>query len=107
MKHINAINPKDLSITDDPFPGRWSRGTSKYAEKFSSAKQGKRIKCPEGTAARLAAQFKKWLQAQGHKSPEVRSINCCKDGFGGVWWMEKEPASVWNGLVESKKKVKA
>ena len=85
MKQANVIDPQSLSITDEPFPGRQLREGSKYEGIFSAVRQGQRIKCPEGTAPRLAASFKKWLERNGHKNPQVRAVNYCADGFGGVW----------------------
>ena len=106
-KHIKgSIDPTALSFTDEPYRGRIRQDTSKYAEIFSQAKPNKRLRCPRGTAARIASQFKKWLEKSGTKEPVVRSVENYGDGFGGVWWIKEaeKPRTVWAGIGDIGKK---
>lgn len=102
-KAPHIINPEDLFIVDEPYPGRQIKTVSKYAEKFAGMKQGVRLQCPTGTASRIASMLKKYLTARGHKEPIVRAIERCDDGKGGVWWLEKPRASAWTGLGKREK----
>lgn len=102
-KSPNLIDPADLSIVAEPYPGRQTKAVSKYAEIFADAKQGLRIQCPTGSASKIAGQFKKYLIARGHKDPIVRAIERLADGKGGVWWLEKPRASAWTGLGKREK----
>ena len=59
-----------------------------------------RMVCPNGSASRLSAQLRNWLEKKGHKEPIVRARERCDDGEGGVWWIKEaeKPKSVWRGL---------
>ena len=102
-KAPNLIDPADLSIVAEPYPGRQTKAVSKYAEIFAGARQGTYIACPTGSASKIAGQFKKYLVAKGHKDPIVRAIESYKNGQGGVWWLEKPRASAWTGLGKREK----
>ena len=93
----STIDPSKLLITDDPYTEVRPAPPSKYEAVFSALNAGQRIVCPEGAASKIAGQLKKWLIAHGHKAPIVRARERCKDGKGGVWWMQEAltPATVW------------
>lgn len=103
-KHIKgSIDPSALFFSDEPYRGRVRKDTSKYAEIFNQAKPNRRMHCPIGTAARIASQFKKWLEKNGTKDPIVRSVENNGDGMGGVWWIQEaaKPKTAWvQGLVK-------
>ena len=101
-----AIDPNELSISNDVYTGRERSSEGKYAELFSKVKQGQRIVCPEGRAGGIAHAYAKWLKKNiGAKHPIVRTKDRCDDGKGGVWWLgEKEAkpaATVWVGLKKA------
>jgi hypothetical protein len=63
-------------------------------------KPNQRMVCPNGSASRLSAQLRNWLEKKGHKEPIVRARERCDDGEGGVWWIKEaeKPKTVWRGL---------
>lgn len=94
---MSRINATELTITNDPYiSGRIVR--SKYDPIFEQIEVGQRIVCPQGTAARLAVQFRKWLASHGYSDVEVKARERCADGQGGVWFLagEIKPQTRWN-----------
>lgn len=97
---IQYLDPSKLRIVDEPYKDGRASPVSKYEPIFSAVTPGQRICCPAGSASRLAAQFRNWLEKNGRRNPIVRARERCDDGDGGVWWIkaEEKPKSVWRGL---------
>ncbi len=97
-KPFQRIDVQQLRIVDEPYrSGRCV--CSKYDEIFSQLQKGQRLVCQAGHAGKLGNSLKKWLAARGQKAPLVRARERCDDGQGGVWWLEKPPATVWQPLA--------
>ena len=97
---INFLDPAKLRIVDEPYKDGRATPVSKYETIFSELKPNQRLVCPNGSASRLAAQLRNWLEKKGHKEPIVRARERCDDGQGGVWWIKEaeKPKTVWRGL---------
>lgn len=97
---INFLDPSVLRIVDEPYKDGRALPVSKYEPIFGAVKPGQRIVCPDGTASRLAAQFRKWLENRGRRDVVVRARERCDDGLGGVWWIQEaqKPKTVWRHL---------
>lgn len=97
---INFLDPSTLRIVDEPYKDGRASPVSKYEAIFSALKPGQRLVCPHGSASRLSAQLRNWLEKKGHKAPQVKSRERCDDGLGGVWWIKEaeKPKTVWRGL---------
>ena len=97
---INFLDPSTLRIVDEPYKDGRSIPVSKYEAIFSQLKPNQRMVCPNGSASRLSAQLRNWLEKKGHKDPIVRARERCDDGEGGVWWIKEaeKPKTVWRGL---------
>lgn len=103
---IQYIDPSKLRIVDEPYKDGRASPVSKYEPVFSAVKPNQRIVCPAGSAARLAAKFRNWLEKKGNKDVIVRARERCDDGQGGVWWIQeaKKPRTVWAGIGDLGKK---
>ena len=103
---IQYLDPSKLRIVDEPYKDGRATPVSKYEPVFSAVKPNQRIVCPTGSAARLSAQFRNWLEKKGHKDVIVRARERCDDGEGGVWWIQeaKKPRTVWAGIGDLGKK---
>ena len=97
---INFLDPSTLRIVDEPYKDGRASPVSKYEPIFSALKPGQRLVCPHGSASRLSAQLRNWLEKKGVKEPIVRARERCDDGEGGVWWIQEaaKPKTVWRGL---------
>ena len=97
---IQYLDPSTLRIVDEPYKDGRSIPVSKYETIFSALKPNQRMVCPSGSASRLSAQLRNWLEKKGVKEPIVRARERCDDGQGGVWWIKEaeKPKSVWRGL---------
>ena len=84
----DEIDVSKFFITDEPYEENRRYYGSKYDAIFAKLKQNQRLAVPEGTAARVGQGLRKWLEKMGHHRPIVRSKEVCKDGMGGVWWLE-------------------
>ena len=89
-KPQRIIDPNDLEICNDPLPVARSAPEGKYTAKFSQMKYGQSLKCPPGSAPKIATALKKWMET--HKKPgTVRSaLRYAEDGTGRVWLLEPE-----------------
>lgn len=97
---INFLDPSTLRIVDEPYKDGRASPVSKYEAIFSALKPGQRLVCQHGSASRLSAQLRNWLEKKGHKNVIVRARERCDDGLGGVWWIQEDPKpkTVWRGL---------
>ena len=84
----DEIDVRTFFITDEPYEENRRYYGSKYDSIFAKLKHNQRLAVPEGTAARVGQGLRKWLEKMGHHRPIVRSKEVCKDGMGGVWWLE-------------------
>ena len=84
----DEIDVSTFFITDEPYEENRRYYGSKYDAIFAKLKHNQRLAVPEGTAARVGQGLRKWLEKMGHHRPIVRSKEVCKDGMGGVWWLE-------------------
>ena len=84
----DEIDVSTFFITDEPYEENRRYYGSKYDAIFAKLKHNQRLAVPEGTAARVGQSLRKWLEKMGHTRPIVRSKEVCKDGMGGVWWLE-------------------
>ena len=87
-KMSDEIDVSTFFITDEPYEENSRYYGSKYDAIFAKLKHNQRLAVPEGTAARVGQGLRKWLEKMGHHRPIVRSKEVCKDGMGGVWWLE-------------------
>ena len=103
---INFLDPSTLRIVDEPYKDGRASPVSKYEAIFSALKPNQRMVCPQGSASRLSAQLRNWLEKKGHKAPIVRARERCDDGLGGVWWIKEaeKPRTVWAGIGDIGKK---
>ena len=97
---IQYLDPSTLRIVDEPHKDGRASPVSKYESIFSALKPGQRLVCPHGSASRLSAQLRNWLEKKGVKEPIVRARERCDDGEGGVWWIQEaaKPKTVRRGL---------
>ena len=105
-KPIQYLDPSKLRVVDEPYKDGRASPVSKYEPVFSVVKPNQRIVCPAGSAARLSAQYRNWLEKKGHKNVVVRARERCNDGEGGVWWIKEaeKPRTVWAGIGDTGKK---
>jgi len=87
-----------ISISNDRYR---SVPVSKYHDLFTKLKPGQRLVCNVGDAPKLKCALDKWLKNNGHKDAKTAARMRCDDGKGGVWWLEKAPASVWRPLQKA------
>jgi hypothetical protein len=59
---MGPIDPAGLEICDDPPPAQTRVTGSKYGPIFERIKLGQAVRCAGNQAARICAQFAKWLK---------------------------------------------
>lgn len=91
---MKLIDPSDLEICTDPLPAARAMPEGKYSAKFTQLQYGQCLKCPPGTAPKIATALKKWLET--HKKPgSVRSaLRYGDDDTGRVWLLAPEPKAL-------------
>ena len=89
-KPMQLIDPGALEICNDPLPARRTTPEGKYTQLFARMKYGQSLKCPPGSAPKIATALKKWLEVN-KKPGSVRStLRYAEDGTGRVWLLEPE-----------------
>lgn len=91
---MTLIDPSALEICTDPLPAARAMPEGKYSAKFTQLQYGQCLKCPPGTAPKIATALKKWLETH-KKLGSVRSaLRYGEDGTGRVWLLAPEPKAL-------------